>query len=190
MEKIILASGSPRRRELLPQIGVKDFEIIPAEAEPPIPAGMHPDEAVKLISAAKASEVSAKYPDAVIMAADTVVALGNKILGKPADSDEAFSHLKMLSGNSHSVYTGVTVRRGDKILTEFERSEVFFIPLTDEQIRRYIATGESSDKAGSYAVQGLGSLLVERIEGDYFNVMGLPLCLLGKMLKNFGIVLL
>jgi len=153
MEKIILASGSPRRRELLPQIGVKDFEIIPAEAEPPIPAGMHPDEAVKLISAAKASEVSAKYPDAVIMAADTVVALGNKILGKPADSDEAFSHLKMLSGNSHSVYTGVTVRRGDKILTEFERSEVFFIPLTDEQIRRYIATGESSDKAGSYALQ-------------------------------------
>jgi septum formation protein len=190
LEKIVLASASPRRRELLAQIGIENFEILPAASEPHLPGGVHPADAVKLISAAKAAEVAVHRPDALIIAADTVVAVDNMILGKPSDRNEAFAHLRELAGRAHAVYTGVTVRRGERVLTECEKSDVFFLPLTDGQICRYIDAGESADKAGSYAVQGLGSLFVRRIEGDYFNVMGLPLCLLGRMLEKFGVGLL
>ena len=187
--KLVLASGSPRRRELL-RLFTEDFIVDPATGPEIPPESADPARIVMTLSAAKAEEVAARHPGCTVLGADTVVEADGVILGKPADGAEAFRMLRRLSGREHRVYTGVTLSTGDRVLTESECTRVFFRPLTDEEIAHYIATGEPLDKAGAYGYQGRASLFVERIEGDYFNVVGLPLCRLGEMLKKTGVTLL
>ena len=190
--KLILASGSPRRRELMEMLCPKDLEIVPAVGEEAADPALPPDELVKALSRAKAAEVAARCagPDDVVIGADTVVALDGAVLGKPRDRDDAKRMLRALSGRTHTVFTGVTVRRDDRIIRHAERTEVRFRPLSDDEIDRYIATGEPLDKAGAYGAQGYASLFVEHLDGDFFNVMGLPLCALGKLLNELGVSLL
>lgn len=188
---IILASGSPRRRELMEMLGAPDLLIIPAVGDEVDVPGRGPEETVLTLSRAKADEVAEHRPsEDVIIAADTIVWLDGEILGKPLSKDEAVSMLKALSGREHSVFTGVTVRRGEELICEVEQTQVRFRAVSDEEIRDYVKTGEPMDKAGAYGAQGLGALLVEAINGDFFNVMGLPLCRLGQMLNKLGVKLL
>ena len=185
---VILASQSPRRRELLGQMGFHDFIIRPAKGEEVIDPSLTPAQLVEALSAQKAAEVAASAEaNDLIIAADTIVAVDGKVLGKPSSKEAAFGMLSMLSGRAHTVYTGVTVRRGDRVLTAHEATQVRFRALIPEEIRAYIATGEPMDKAGAYGIQGLGGLLVEGIQGDYSNVVGLPVCRLGLMLGQFGV---
>lgn len=184
---VVLASQSPRRRELLGQMGL-DFRIIIPDIDEHMDRFLPPDKLVEAISAEKAAAVAAgEGPESVIIAADTVVALDGEVLGKPHSEAQAAEMLGKLSGREHQVYTGFTVRQGERIVTDHQRSEVWFRSLSKQEIAAYIATGEPMDKAGAYGIQGLGSLLVEGIHGDYFNVMGLPVCMLGQTLKKFGI---
>lgn len=190
MMGIILASGSPRRKQLLEMLGL-DFTVRPAKGEEVIPRGAGPEEAVMALSAQKAGSVAAQSgPEDIVIAADTIVWFDGSILGKPKDTQDAARMLSSLSGKTHAVYTGVTVRKGDTVLTGAEESKVRFRKLSGREIDAYIATGEPMDKAGAYGAQGLASLFVEGIEGDFFNVMGLPVCRLGKMLKEVGVELL
>ena len=186
---IVLASASPRRRELLSHF-ITDFIIDPAAGPETPPAGASPEETVKALAAAKAAEVSARHPEDLIIAADTIVELDGAILGKPADEDDAFRMLRALSDREHRVYTGVAVVRAGERRCEAEMTRVFFRAMTDREIGAYIATGEPMDKAGAYGYQGVAGLFVRRIEGDYFNVVGLPLCRLGRMLEAMGVTLL
>ena len=189
MSRIILASQSPRRRQLLGQIGLTDFDILVPDADESYDPSLTPQEIVSAISrkkAAAARDLSGDK-DAVIIAADTMVFLDGLRLGKPHSEEEAFSMLSALSGREHLVCTGVTVCRGEQLLTRPETTAVRFAPLSEEDIRRYIATGEPMDKAGAYGIQGLAALFVTGIAGDYYNVMGLPLHLLGDMLREIGV---
>lgn len=184
---IILASKSPRRRALLEQMGVKDFRILTPDIDEHMDRELPPAELVRQISLEKAQAVAAQAdPNAVIIAADTVVALDGVVLGKPADEEEAFRMLSLLSGNRHQVYTGLTVLRGKQVFSQWEETSVTFRPLTAEEIEAYIATGEPMDKAGAYGIQGYGALFIEGISGDYYNVMGLPVCRLGQILGQLG----
>ena len=184
---IILASGSPRRKQLLAQMGIETFRVISSDADETVEPGLSPARIVDILSARKAEAVAdhAK-PGGLVIAADTIVALDDAVLGKPNDGLEAFRMLSALSGRRHQVYTGVTLLRDGERRTEHEVTTVTFRELTQDDITRYIATGEPMDKAGAYGIQGDGALLVERIEGDYFNVMGLPVCRLGRMLAGMG----
>ena len=185
---IILASQSPRRRELLAQMGVTDFIVRPAQGEEIADPALTPGKLVEALSLQKGLEVAARSaPEDLVIAADTVVAVGDRVLGKPRSREEAAEMLSALSGRTHTVYTGVTLCRGENILTEHEATAVTFRPLTPGEIAAYVATGEPMDKAGAYGIQGVGSLLVEGISGDYFNVVGLPICRLGRMLARFGV---
>ena len=185
---IILASQSPRRRELLGQMGFTDFIVRPAQGEEVADPALTPARLVEALSAQKAAEVAAAAEaDDLVIAADTVVAIDGRVLGKPRSTAEAADMLTALSGRAHTVYTGVTVRRGGRVMTRHEATDVRFRPLTADEIAAYIATGEPMDKAGSYGIQGFGALLVEGIAGDYSNVVGLPVCCLGRMLKEFGV---
>lgn len=191
MAKIVLASGSPRRQELLQRIGITDFDIRVPEAEEAYPAGLTPQQIVEYISREKA-DAAAKLctPDEIVITADTMVFLDEARLGKPTDEADALRMLTALQGRHHTVCTGVTVRQGDRYLTESETTEVYFRPAAEAELRAYIATGEPMDKAGSYGVQGKGALLVEKLNGDFFNVMGLPVLRLSRMLAQFGVNLL
>ena len=191
MSNIVLASGSPRRRELLERIGVTDFVVRVPEVEESFPEGLTPPEVVAYISREKA-EAAARLcgPEDIVITADTMVFLDQARLGKPRDEAHALEMLTALQGRKHTVCTGVSVCRGAKRLTESESTGVFFRPATEAQLRRYIATGEPMDKAGAYGVQGRGALLVERLEGDFFNVKGLPVLRLARMLEAFGVSLL
>ena len=185
---VILASQSPRRRELLERMGIAEFNIIPAVGEEKARPGLTPAQLVEELSRQKAAEVAGKArPEDVVIAADTVVALDGKVLGKPHSEDEAFAMLSSLQGRRHQVYTGLTVRRGERSATLHEMAQVTFRPMTEEEIRAYIATGEPMDKAGAYGIQGYGALLVEGIVGDFYTVMGLPVCRLGMLLRRFGV---
>lgn len=189
--RIVLASGSPRRRELLGMLGVDELIIHPAQGEENAGDCDCPEEIVRRLSAAKAREVAALYPeDETVVAADTIVWCNGKVFGKPADEREAAVMLHELSGRSHEVYTGVTVIKGGRELCQAEKTDVLFRALSDDEISAYIACGEPMDKAGAYGIQGLASLFIEGIDGDYYNVMGLPLCRLGKMLNELGVHLL
>ncbi len=189
--KLILASSSPRRRELMHMLGFTEIEIFPAQGEEKPLHDAAPENIVKALSLAKAREVAEKMADdALIIAADTIVWADGKMLGKPHSEDEAFSMLKSLSGHAHEVYTGICLMDADGPLCEAERSVVHFRKLSDDEIRSYIATGEPMDKAGAYGAQGKGALFVRSIEGDFFNVMGLPLCRLGEMLAKKGVTAL
>ena len=187
---IVLASQTPRRRELLAQMGLT-FRISAPQIDEHMDRDLPPDKLVETISAEKAAAIAAAEGDGpLIIAADTVVALDGALLGKPADVEDARRMLSALSGRHHQVYTGFTARRGDTVVTGSERTEVVFRPLTAAEIDSYIATGEPMDKAGAYGIQGLGAMLVSGIEGDYFNVMGLPVFRLGRILADFGLDLL
>ena len=172
-------------------LGFSDVIVHPAVGEEHPPLGASPEDVVKALSRAKAEEVAKAFPaDALVIAADTIVWLDGEILGKPHSEEQAFAMLRRLSGRDHEVYTGVTLLDGEGERSEAERSTVRFRPLDDGEIRRYIATGEPMDKAGAYGAQGKGALFVRAIEGDFFNVMGLPLCLLGQRLKEKGVPIL
>ena len=183
---MILASQSPRRRQLLGQMGFS-FTVRPAKGEELPHPELTPAQLVEELARQKALEVSAEADaDDVVVAADTVVAIDGKVLGKPHDKVHAAQMLSALSGREHTVYTGVAVKRGETLLVEHEATQVRFRPLTEREIDLYIQTGEPMDKAGSYGIQGYGALLVEGIRGDYFNVVGLPICRLGRMLAQVG----
>ncbi len=181
---MILASQSPRRRELLSLI-TEDFRIIPAKSEEVLPEKISPEDAVVLLSEQKAEEIYRENRGEIIVAADTVVAIDGRILGKPADEKDAFAMLKTLSGRAHEVFTGVCVifANGRKERF-FEETKVEFYELSDGEIAEYIKSGEPMDKAGAYGIQGKGALLVKRIDGDYFNVVGLPVARLLRVLKG------
>ena len=184
---IILASQSPRRRELLARMGLTFSVVSPRVDEDAFHAD-DPVELVKLLSREKALQVAGtRDRSSLIVAADTVVVLDGTALGKPGDAAMAEAMLTALSGRSHQVCTGVTVCRDGRTVTDAEVTEVTFRSLTAEEIRRYVATGEPMDKAGGYGIQGLGALLVSGIRGDYSNVVGLPVCLLGQILAGFGV---
>ena len=188
---IVLASGSPRRQELLRRIGIDAFDVVIPHADESCPAGLSARETVEHIARAKAAAARALTgPEDVVITADTLVFLGDERLGKPRDEADALRMLTELAGNRHTVCTGVTVRQGDKQICFTESTDVFFRPATEAELRAYIACGEPMDKAGAYGVQGRGALLVERIEGDFFNVMGLPVMPLARALREFGIDLL
>lgn len=203
MSRIILASGSPRRKELLEQIGI-EFEICPAKGEEVITKTV-PHDVVMELSRQKALEVAGMVvsygdshadittpTDIMIIGADTVVAYDDMILGKPKDEEDAKKTLRMLSGNAHSVYTGVSVvfiskdgRVGEH--TFYDRTKVKMYEMTDAEIERYVATNEPMDKAGSYGIQGKCAIHIEKIEGDYNNVVGLPVSKLYQELLGLGI---
>ena len=183
--KMILASGSPRRRELLEMLGMS-FSVIPAKGEEAAHPELSAGELVKELSRAKAREVAAQYPDCLVIGADTVVAVDGEVLGKPKNEDDARRMLRLLSGREHEVFTGVTVICPGREVIRSERTAVRFREMSDEEIGAYIATGEPMDKAGAYGIQGRASLYIEGIDGEYFNVMGLPVCALGNMLKEAG----
>lgn len=188
MARIVLASGSPRRQELLRRMGLNDFDVRVPHTEENFPQGLSPREVVCYISREKSDAAAALCSDdEIVITADTMVFLDDRRLGKPKDEADALSMLTALQGRRHTVCTGVTVRQGSRILTEAESTEVCFRPATEEELRAYIATGEPMDKAGAYGIQGLGALLVEGIQGDFFNVMGLPILRLSRMLSRFGV---
>ena len=172
-------------------LGVTGLVIRPAVGEERADPALPPPALVMALAAAKAREAAAEAEDGdVVIAADTIVVLDGRVFGKPRSPAEAAQMLEALSGRTHEVYTGVCVIRGGVELCRADRSAVSFRPLSAKEIRRYIATGEPMDKAGAYGAQGKGALFVEKIDGDFFNVMGLPLCLLGEMLKEQGVELL
>ena len=167
-----------------------ELEILPAKGEEKPHPELAPDALVKELSRCKAEEIALQRPGALVLGADTVVVLDGEVLGKPKGPEEAKTMLSRLSGRTHTVWTGVTLIRGDARVSHAERTEVRFRALTGAEIAAYVATGEPLDKAGAYGAQGLGSLFVEHLDGDFFNVMGLPLCALGKLLKSMDVSIL
>ena len=171
--KLVLASKSPRRSEILKNAGI-DFTVRVADADETIPDGTKPCDAVVFLAARKAMAVE-RVDDETVLGADTVVVLDDKILGKPKDREDAFNMIKMLSGRVHSVFTGVCAIGDGISLTFAEETKVEFYPLSDDEINEYIDTDEPYDKAGAYGIQGLASKFISGIQGDYFNVVGLPI---------------
>ena len=191
MARIVLASGSPRRQELLCRMGIADFDVRVPEVEEAYPEGLSPEEIVCYISREKSDAAALLCSqEEIIITADTMVFLDDKRLGKPRDEAQALEMLTALAGRKHTVCTGVTVRRGAQIRTAAQHTDVYFRPAAEKELRAYIRTGEPMDKAGAYGVQGKGALLVQRIDGDFFNVMGLPVLLLAQLLKSFDIDLM
>lgn len=189
-DQLILASASPRRRELLERVGLR-FTVHAADVDETLVPGLTAREQVVRLSRIKAEAVAKTAPEgSVILSADTVVVLDGSILGKPKDPPEARNMLQALSGRSHLVLTGVSVLRGDHLETHCEETKVHLRPLSEAEIASYVATGEPMDKAGAYGIQGYAALFVSHLEGDYYNVMGLPLCAVGQMLRRAGIPLL
>jgi septum formation protein len=190
---IILASGSPRRREILKKTGLK-FRVDRSNYEERLKPSLKPHDAARLLSIEKARHAAHKYKNALVIAADTIVVLKGKgiLFGKPGDREEAKEMLNTLSGKAHSVITGFTIidTATKKELTRSVESRVFFRRLSPDEIEAYIASGEPMDKAGAYGAQGLGAVLIKKIEGDFFNVVGLPLQALSECLKKFGVEVL
>lgn len=191
MKKIILASTSPRRKEILAKTGIP-FEVEASPYEEDMSLDLPPEELAKRLSKGKAEAVAKNYKDAVVIGGDTFIAYEGKMLGKPHTAEKAREMLKMLSGKQHSVFSGIAIIDGKtgKTISEAVETKVFFRDLSNKEIDYYIGTGEPLDRAGSYAINEIGGILVEKIEGDYYNVMGLPLGKLLAMLKEqFGIVI-
>ncbi len=183
---VILASQSPRRRELMGLFGIP-FTVKVADIDEAMDAEKAPYDEVARVSRLKAEAVP-HNPEDVVVAADTIVVCDGCVLGKPRDGEDAFRMLRLLSGRRHQVMTGLTVLYGDRCISGTEVTDIYFRALTDGEIRAYIATKEPMDKAGSYGIQGGAALFAERIEGDYFNVVGLPVCRLGKILRDVGVL--
>lgn len=182
--ELILASQSPRRRELLGLFRLP-FRIRVADIDETMDPARSPALEVARVSEKKARAIE-RGPEDIVIAADTIVVLGGRVLGKPADEAQAAEMLTALSGRDHQVMTGVTVLRGDRSLTATEITDIHFRPLSPGEIRRYIATGEPMDKAGAYGIQGGAALFAEKMNGDYYNVMGLPVCRLWQMLRELA----
>lgn len=186
MTKLILASGSPRRKEFMSYLGIP-FEVeIPNIDESPL-QGETPSELVLRLSSLKADYISKKHDDTVVVAADTVVCFNGMILGKPSSRDDAFRMIKMLQGQTHTVYTGVTVQKGSLVRSKVVSTEVGFDPLDDDFIRNYAASGECDDKAGAYAIQGIASIFISEVKGSVSSVVGLPINEVVKFLREFGL---
>ena len=187
--KLILASASPRRCEILKNAGY-DFEVCPSLVDENIKENLSPDEFVIRLAQLKATEVFERFAqdeNIAVLGSDTIVVQDENVLGKPKDETEAFEMLKRLSGKKHNVYTGVCVVTSKGAQSFFDCTTVEFFELTDEQIKAYINTGEPMDKAGSYGIQGKGSLLIKGIIGDYFSVMGLPIAKTARVLKSVSV---
>ena len=186
---LVLASASPRRHDLLRGIGVR-FHVMPSTIDETLVNGQPPDAQVRRLALAKARDVSRRVPNLWVLAADTIVVLGGHILGKPKDQEEAKSMLAALASRTHEVFTGYAIINASvpqKERVRSLRSEVHIRGLTPDEVSTYVSTGEPMDKAGAYAIQGIGSGIVERISGSYTNVVGLPLCEVMRDLKDLGI---
>jgi septum formation protein len=184
--RVILASASPRRRELLRLIGV-EHEVRPSNIDETMHVGETPRGHAERLAREKAQTLHATNADAVIIGSDTIVVVDNDVLGKPADRAQAAAMLRRLSGRSHVVITAVAVCWGEQLVCEAEEVEVTFRALSDREIEQYIDTGEPMDKAGAYGIQGYGATIVERVNGDYFAVMGLPLNRLTRLARELGL---
>lgn len=186
--KFILASASPRRRELLASIGL-DFEVLPSHVPEVREEGEAPEEYVARLSRDKANALARAHPSRWVIAADTTVLLGDELLEKPADAEDAARMLGTIAGKTHIVYTGVTLQNleGAHHDTRVAESEVRMLPLSAQEIEWYVRTGEPLDKAGAYAVQGIGAMFIDSIHGSYTNVVGLPLATLFQMLRRAGL---
>lgn len=182
---LILASASPRRSEIMKLAGY-DFTVMPTDAEENVPAGLGDFQTAKYLSREKSDAALKKAGDGdTVVTADTIVVIDGDILGKPKNKDEALRMLKTLSGRTHTVYTGVTVANSKRTETFYKKTDVTFYDLSDDEINAYIGTNEPFDKAGAYGIQGFGCVLVKKINGDYFNVMGLPIAKLSRVLKSW-----
>ena len=184
MNKIILASASPRRYDLLKEYDL-DIEVIRPDIEETIRGDERPEQLAMALAFEKAYSISLDRTDDIVLGADTIVVLGDKILGKPKDRDEAFEMLSSLSGKTHRVITGISIIKGSRKIVDFESTSVTFRELNKEQILKYIATEEPMDKAGAYGIQGYGKILVESINGSYSNVVGLPIVKTDCLLTRF-----
>lgn len=182
--KVILASGSPRRKELLGRI-FSEFEICPSSADETVPENIPSNEYAEYLAVKKASDIAVNNKNALVIGCDTVVISGDTILGKPSDKKSAYDMIKMLSGKKHSVITGVCLCLNGKSMSFSCETIVEFYNLSEDEIENYISTDEPYDKAGAYGIQGAGGLLVKRIEGDFYNVVGLPVAELNRKIKQF-----
>lgn len=191
MKTIILASASPRRKALLEKIGLR-FEVEPSDYEEDMPLGLEPHELARKISLEKAKIVASKHKNSIVIAADTFIVFGGQILGKPHTEKNAREMLEAISGKHHSVITGFSIidTGKNKTLSKSVETRVYIRKLTLAEIDAYVKSREPLDKAGAYAIQGLGSVFVEKIYGDYYNVVGFPLSALTEALKEFGINIL
>jgi septum formation protein len=181
---LILASQSPRRSEILRQAGIP-FAVRPANVDESIHAGEQPEQYVKRVAQEKAKAVEASAAD-IVLGADTIVVIDSEILGKPRDQADAIRMLESLAGREHAVMTGICLRHGEESIADCAVTRVWLTPLTRQEIEEYVATGEPLDKAGAYAIQGLASRFIPRIEGSYSNVVGLPIELVSKRLREFS----
>ena len=186
--EIILASASPRRRDLLEMLGFQELVILPAPFEEKV-TDVDAAKAVAMIALGKA-RYAAQKSDGTVIAADTLVYIDGEPVGKPRDEEDAKNMLRRLSGRMHTVYTGVAVIKDGREITDYEETDVYFRKISEREIEAYVKTGEPMDKAGAYAAQGVGAVFIEKINGDFFNVMGLPLCKLADMLAEIGIEIL
>jgi len=184
---IILASASPRRRELLSLI-TTDFEVIVSEADENLAEGTLPQQAVMQLAERKAMAVAQSHPESVVIGSDTVVAVDSQILGKPLDDDDAARMLKLLSGRNHHVFTGLCIAYRGKTTVFYDGAAVEFDEMSEQEISDYVASGEPRDKAGAYAIQGLASKFIKGIEGDYYSVVGLPVSRLYQSLKALNVL--
>jgi len=191
MRKIILASGSPRRKEIFEKTGLP-FTVIESAYEEDMTLPLAPSDLVNFLSCGKARAVAEKEKDAIVIAADTFIVFENKVLGKPKTEEKAREMLQMLNGKENNVITGVTIIDTDsgREISFYDMARIFFRNNSNETLEAYIKTGEPLDKAGAYAIQGIGAVLIDRIEGDFFTIVGLPLARLVEELKSFGIKVL
>ncbi len=183
--RLILASASPRRRELLTNLNFP-FEVVPADIDESFTAEENPFDLVRRLSIGKAEAVAARHPDALVLAADTVVVFRDEVLGKPQTPEENLDFITRLSGHTHEVFTGHALVLGDRRADRVVQTAVRFRKLSEGEIERYVATGEGMDKAGGYAVQGYGSALVREVRGCYFNVVGLSVPNVAELAQTFG----
>ena len=187
MSKLILASGSPRRKELLDKLQIP-FQIITSNTDETISAHLSPEEAVVELASRKAMAVYNQYQDSAVIGADTIVALDGEILGKPKNREHAKMMLSKLSGRTHEVFTGVAVINNGQTSTFYEKTDVAFWELSENEVEHYLDSGEPFDKAGAYGIQGFGALFVKRINGDYYSVVGLPVSRLARLLRELKLV--
>jgi len=191
MKKIVLASQSPRRKKLLEQIGLK-FDVDPSSYEEDMSLDIEPRKLAEFLSLGKAKDVAQRHKNSIIISADTIVVIGGEVFGKPKTPEKSKYMLQKLSGKPHSVITGFTIidTETNKQISKSIETKVYFKDILEEEMDSYIASGEPLDKGGGYAIQGMGGLFVEKIEGDYFNIVGLPIIALAEELENFGIKIL
>ncbi len=182
---IILASQSPRRKELLAHL-IADFKVEPADIDETVHEGDQPEEYVMSMAKAKAKKVAEAHPDDLVIACDTIVVNHGQILGKPSDREDAYRMLAGMSGGMHHVYTAVVIRRGHRIAQALVPAKVLFFELTEAEINDYLDSGEYTDKAGAYGIQGRAGLFVKKVDGDYYSIVGFPVGVVNQMLKQFN----